>query len=282
VSSVFLFKQNLSAHFSGMTVWVTGASSGIGAALCRALAHNGARVVLSARRQSKLIEVRDSCTNPDLHRIVVMDVASEASIEKGVREVLKSCAQVDVLINNAGISQRSPAIDTQPEVLERLLQVNTLGTISLTQKVLPQMLSLGRGQVVIVSSVLGRIGAPHRSSYAASKHALHGYFESLRSEIEQPGVSISIVCPGYVHTEISLHALTAQGEPFGRNACTPTTYMEPDACALAILRGVAQRKAEFNVGGRETLGIAIFRLLPGLYRWLIRRMKQTHKNLRSV
>ncbi len=144
------------------------------------------------------------------------------------------------------------------------------------------MLSLGRGQVVVVSSVLGRIGVPYRSGYAASKHALHGYFECLRSELEVPGVSISIVCPGYVDTEISLHALTAQGVAHGKSSSCSTSPMNAGKCAVEILRGVARQRAEFNVGGRETLGIAIFRLLPSIYRWLIRRIKSTTGDTHSV
>ena len=211
--------------------------------------------MLSARRESKLAEVRRSCLNPQRHRVVPLDLSDLTSIEAAVHTVLTECAPVDVLVNNAGISQRASAMETDFSVMERILAVNLGGTVALTKCVLPEMIKRRSGQVVVISSVLGRIGAPMRSAYAASKHALHGYFESMRAEIYDQGVRISIVCPGYVATDISFNALTGQGQANGKQSKGHATAMSPARCAHLILRSVSQQKAEVTIGGREVWGV---------------------------
>ena len=179
----------------GQRVWITGASSGIGAALAVACSKAGAQVVLSARRQTELEQVAAQCG--DRADIQLLDVADPESIQAAVDAVQQRHGGVDVLINNAGITQRSTAVQTDMAVYRRLLEVNLFGTIALTSAVLPGMLSRGAGQIVAVASVAGKVGVPLRTGYCAAKHAVVGYCDALRAEVQDQGVGVLVVCPGF-------------------------------------------------------------------------------------
>ena len=197
--------------FDGKMVWLTGASSGIGEAVAYALAARGARLILSARRVEKLQAVQAACARPDRHRILPLDLADPASLAAAVPQALAHGGAIDVLINNGGISQRAQAVETDLAVDRRIMEVNYFGTIALAKAVLPSMLERGAGHIAVVSSLMGKFSTPRRSAYAASKHALHGFFDALRAEVHHAGVRVTLICPGYVRTDISRHALTADG-----------------------------------------------------------------------
>jgi dehydrogenase/reductase SDR family protein 7B len=256
--------------FTGKTVWITGASSGIGAELSRELAKCGAQLILSARRKDILDEVRNSCHNSENHHIVVLDLESQDSIDTAVQLVHEERVSVDILINNAGVSQRSLALHTDDEVLRRLFEVNTLGPIMLTQAVLPKMLKAHGGQIVVVSSVLGRIGMPMRAGYSASKHALHGYFESLRLELFDQNIRFTVVCPGFVNTNISQNALRSNGPSNSLQSTMQESGISASRCAHQIVNAVRRQKVEFLVGGLDTLIVPLFRFFPSLVRRLFR------------
>ena len=196
---------------AGKVVWITGASAGIGAALARAAAARGARLVLSARRPEQLAAVRAACARPGDHLVLPLDLAAPDTFDIAVGEVLAARGAVDVLVHNAGVSQRSLARDTALAVDRRIFEVNYFGAVALTKALLPAMRQQGTSRIVVVSSLVGKIGTPFRSTYAASKHALHGFFDSLRAEEWRHGVGVTLVCPGFIHTDLSIHALIGDG-----------------------------------------------------------------------
>ncbi|HSK38276.1 MAG TPA: SDR family oxidoreductase [Arenibaculum sp.] len=264
------------ADFRDKVVWITGASSGIGAALARAFAARGARLVLSARRMAALEAVRAGCAgDPARIRLVPLDLADHAALPERARDALGQFGRIDILVNNGGISQRSLVKDTALEVDRRLIDVNYLGTVALTKAVLPHFLEQGRGHIVTVTSLVGIFGTPMRSGYSASKHALHGFFDSLRAELADTGIRVSLVCPGFIRTDVSINALTADGSAQGTLDRAQAEGMDPDACAVRILAGIAAGRREILVGGREVMGVHLARWFPGLFARLVSRARVT-------
>ena len=259
----------------GQTAWITGASSGIGEALVRALDARGLRLVLSARREERLQQVRDACSHPERHLVLPLDLEDTDSLQAAARRVLEHFGRLDLLINNAGISQRSLAAETDLAVDRRLLEIDYFGTVALSKAVLPSMLAAGSGRIVVVSSLVGKFGTPLRSSYSAAKHALHGFFESLAAEVWDDGVRVTLVCPGFIRTALPLHALTAGGTPQGTMDRAQLHGMAPDVCAARIVRAIDRGRAEVLVGGKERFAVYVKRFFPGLLRRLIRRVRVT-------
>lgn len=266
-------RQRLGA--GGEVVWITGASSGIGEALVHALDRRGARLVLSSRREDALRRVRDACHHPDRHLVVPLDLADPESLREAARRVLEDCGAVDVMLHNGGLSQRGLAEDTELAVDRRILEVDYLGTVALTKALLPSMLERRRGRFVVVSSLVGKIGTPLRSGYSAAKHALHGFFETLRAEVHDRGVRVTLVCPGFIRTRVSFNALTADGTPQGTMDRAQARGMSAEACAAKIVRAVDRGRDEVLIGGKEVWAVRLARLFPGLFRRLIRRVRVT-------
>jgi dehydrogenase/reductase SDR family member 7B len=256
-------------------VWITGASSGIGEALAGAFARAGARLVLSARREGELERVRRGLPRADEHRVVAFDMADQAAVEAAAREVLAAGERLDVLVLNAGITQRSLARDTGLAVDRRLFEVNFFGPVALAKAVLPALRAQGGGRLVVVSSLVGKIGTPLRSGYAASKHALHGFFESLRAEEHDAGIRVTMAMPGFIRTPLPVTALTGDGSPQGRMDRAQLEGMAPGECAERIVRAVQRGRDEVLVGGKERLVVPLARLAPGLVRRIVRRARVT-------
>ena len=206
-------------------------------------------------------------------QVHIQDVSDASAIEAAAHMVLERFGHVDVLINNAGVTQRSLAKDTILAVDRRIMEVDFFGAVALTKAVLPSMLALHSGRIVVISSVAGRVGTPLRSAYAASKHALHGFFDSLRAEVHAEGLGVTIICPGFIRTEISRHALKGDGSAYAIMDPALAAGMPVERCASRIVAAIRSGKDEVTIGGRETLGIALHRFFPGLFRRLIRRMK---------
>ena len=248
------------------TVWITGASSGIGEALAVAWSREGARVVLSARNAAELERVRAQCEEPSRHVVLPLDVRDAAAIALAAREA----GPVDILVPSAGVSQRSLAAETSLDIDREIMEINYFGTIALTKAVLPSMLARRSGHLVPISSVIGYVGVPLRSAYAASKHALHGFFNTLRAETHKDGIRVTIVCPGYIRTKVSENALTGDGTPHGQLDDTHAKAMLPEEAAPIIVRGVAAGKREVHVGGKEIFAIRAQRHLPRLVDRVVR------------
>jgi dehydrogenase/reductase SDR family member 7B len=256
-------------------VWITGASSGIGAALASAFAAREATLVLSARRKDHLEAVRTACAYPERHRVLPLDLTDTAAIPSAVDSVLREQGRVDILVNNGGITQRSLVKDTCMEVDRRIMETNYFGTVALTKAVLPSMLTRRSGDIVVISSLIGHFSTPLRSAYAASKHALHGFFDALRAEVYADGLHVMLVCPGFIRTDISLHALTANGSPHAAMDASQAAGLAPEKCAAQILAGLDRRKEEIVVGGRETRYLLLHRFFPAFFRRAMRTAKVT-------
>jgi short-subunit dehydrogenase len=181
-----------------------------------------------------------------------------------------------MLINNAGVSQRSLCLDTDMSVYRRLMEVDVLGQIALTQKVLPVMLEQGSGHIVVTSSVAGKVGAAYRTGYCAAKHAVMGFFDALRAEVAQHGIAVSTVTPGFIRTDISVNALQGDGSRFDRVDANIAGGMDVTRCARIILRGLRKRKPEIAVGeGTEMQALWLKRLFPGLLFKVVEKMARS-------
>lgn len=259
--------------FTDKTIWITGATSGIGEALAYAFSEAGARLILSARREEKLHAVKAACAHPERHRVVPLDLAETDTLERIAGQVLEE-GPVDILVNNGGISQRGRAVETELAIDRRIMEVNFFGTVALTKAMLASMLARGDGHIVVISSVAGKLGAPQRSAYSASKHALHGFFDVLRSEVYDAGLRVTIICPGYIRTAISKNALTGDGTPQGTMDQNQEEGMSPEACARRILRAIEQEKAEVYIGGKEVAAIYLKRFFPNLLNRILRKRSE--------
>lgn len=257
-------------------VWVTGASSGIGEALVHALVAEGSHVVLSARRKVELERVAADCGPSASTLVVPMDVTDEASRRAAFETVMGHYGRVDVLVNNAGVSQRGKAVETSADTLRRLMEVDFFGPVELTRLVLPSMMTRKSGHIVVVTSLLGVFGTPWRSGYAAAKHAMHGWSESLRAEVAEQGVMVTVACPGFVRTGISAHALTPDGQPLGASDRDPMKGLAPEACARGIVKAMRRNAVEVYVARpKEKLAGFVKRASPATFARIIRRVRVT-------
>jgi dehydrogenase/reductase SDR family member 7B len=261
--------------FRNALIWITGASSGIGEACAYDFSRRGARCVLSARREEALHAVREKCARPEEHLVVPLDLANPDTLDAAAERVRSKAGVVDLMLHNGGISQRSLARETEDAVVRRLMEVNFFGTVRLNQAVLPGMLARRRGHIAVVTSLVGTFGTPLRSGYAASKHALHGYFDSLRAEVYDDGLRITLICPGFIRTQVSNNALTADGTAQGIMDEAQASGMAPKTCARAIAGAVKAEKDEVYIGGREVVGVYLKRLSPTLFNRMIRRVSVT-------
>lgn len=249
------------------TVWITGASAGIGEALAVRFAQDGARLVLSARRQSELERVAGLCRATGLPAdqvlVLPLDVTDWEALPGAVQTVLDTFGNIDLLINNAGVSQRSLCKDTDMAVYQKLMDVDVMGQIALTKAVLPHMLQRGSGHLAVTASVAGKIGAPLRTGYCAAKHAVMGFFDALRAEVEGQGVQVSTIVPGFIRTDISRNALAGDGAAFGEVDADIAGGMDVTDCAEVVFKGLKVKKREIPVGkGKEMAALWIKRLSP--------------------
>lgn len=257
-------------RFENRVVWITGSSSGIGAALAEAFAGEGATLILSARRRPELERVAARCGGDPF--VLPLDLSRPETFPSLVESVRRRFGGIDVVVHNGGVSQRSLVKDTLLEVDRRLLEVNYLGAVALTKAVLPSMLAARAGHFVVISSVMGKIGTPQRSAYAASKHALHGFFDCLRAEVSDDGLFVTLICPGYIRTDISKNALTGDGSPKNETGRDIAQGHPADRTAAQILDAVSRKKSEVYVGafGKERLALLLERLLPGVLERVVR------------
>lgn len=259
--------------YENKLVWITGASSGIGEALTYAFAQAGARLILSARNRETLERVKAACPYPDRVTVVPLDLAAYETIPDVAGRIEQELGSIDYLINNGGISQRSLVLDTQMVVYRKLMDVNYFGSIALTKAVLPGMLHKGQGHIVTVSSLTGEFSTPLRSGYAAAKHALHGFFKALRLETMNSGVAVSLICPGFIRTQVSVNALTADGSPQNSMDDNQERGMKPEELARRILRDLPKQRRTYYYGGKEILGIYLNRWFPNFFERLLLRSK---------
>lgn len=256
-------------------VWITGASSGIGEALCYQMNQAGAKLIISSRNSEALYQVKSRCLNNqmDVH-VLALDLENAAMLNEKAELALKIYGRLDIIIHSGGVSQRSLALDTPIEVAQKIMNINFWGTVALTQAILPSMIANQSGQIVVISSLVGKFGTKFRSAYSASKHALHGYFDSLRNEVDS-NIKISVICPGFIKTNVTINALTANGSKQNSMDDAQANGMSPNECARQIIKAIVSDKEETNIGGKETYAVLLKRLVPGLFSKILKNAKVT-------
>jgi dehydrogenase/reductase SDR family protein 7B len=259
--------------FANKTVWITGASAGIGACMARMLAEKGAQLILSARNEAALERVRNTCQNPATHLVLPLDLERANALPAIVAQAIQFTGVIDVLFNNGGISQRSLAMDTVLDVDRRIMEVDYFGTIALTKLVLPHMKFRHEGLVASVASVAGKVGSPRRSAYSGAKHALIGFMNCLRPEVAGFGIRVFVVSPGFVNTDISINALTGNGEPNGVMEEATEGGLSVESFCRKTLRAMEKNSSELVVaGGLARFAYHFHRFAPNAYHWLLQRI----------
>ena len=262
--------------FSDKTIWITGASSGIGKALALELSNQNAKIILSSRKKEDLVLVKYQCKNPSEVKIVILDLEDYNNLQSKVDEALAAFGSIDILVNNGGVSQRSFVKDTQITVDKRIMDINYLGTVALSKAILPHFIKNKNGHFVVTTSIVGKIGTPLRSSYAASKHALHGFFDSLRAEHHQDNIAVTLVCPGFVNTDVSKNALTGDGTPQQKMDAATANGIDPKHFAKLMSKAIKNKKEEVYIAGaKEKLGVYAKRFYPKLLSTMIRKLSVT-------
>lgn len=256
-------------------IWITGASSGIGEALVYAYNNTGAKLILSSRNRDELYRVKSACKSPVNIHVLPLDLENTDSLTNKAEDAIRIYGHIDMLINCGGISQRGLALETTLATEQRLMNINFWGTVALSKAVIPNMIQHGGGKVVCISSLVGKFGTRFRSSYAASKHALHGYFDSLRSEVFDKNIQITIVCPGFIKTKVSINALTADGTPQGTMDEGQDNGVLAADCARQIVAAINQNKEEVYIGGKEVKGVWFKRFFPLKFSKYMRTAKVT-------
>ncbi|MEX0721549.1 MAG: SDR family oxidoreductase [Balneolaceae bacterium] len=264
-------------NYKGKTIWITGASSGIGAAFAKAFHEEGANLILSSRRKQALQEVKDNLVGDTASvKILPLDLAEGESLPGKAKEALAAFGSIDVLINNGGISQRATVMESDISTFRRLMEINYFGAIALTKEVLPHMVERNSGHVIVTSSVAGKIGTKYRSGYAASKHAVQGFFNSLRQEMYEHNVAVTLLCPGFIKTDISKNALTGDGTKFGKMGDAHKNAMTAEEMVARVLPKIKAQKEEIYITGlKEGLALWVQRFSPTLLNKILKNQKVT-------
>ncbi len=251
--------------FSSKIVWISGASSGIGEALAYLFNQKGSKIIISSRREKELERVKKNCQQPEKIKILPLDLAKHNELIDKAEQAFRLFGRIDILINNGGISQRALALETQTDVDKKIMDINYFGNMILSKAVLPRMIEQGGGTIVVTTSLLGKFGTPLRSAYAASKHALHGFYDSLRSEVYDKNIQILLLVPGYIKTNVSINALTADGTPQNSMDKGQENGMLPAKFAELVLKAIEKGREELLVGGKETFGVYLKRFFPKFF-----------------
>ncbi len=249
--------------FDNKIIWITGASSGIGEALAYQLAKQNCKLILSSRNKAQLLQVKANCVGNENIQVLPLDLVDFDTMSKHVTEAIKLFGKIDMLINNGGISQRSLVANTNFDVYKKLMDVNYLGPVALSLALLPHFIENQNGHFVTVTSVMGKFSSPYRSGYCGAKHALHGFFDSLRMEHEKDGINVTLVCPGFVNTNIAQSALTGSGATLKKQDQATQNGLEVNYFARKMIKAIKRKKFETYIGKKEVLGVYL-RIFPRL------------------
>jgi short-subunit dehydrogenase len=260
-------------QLAGKVVWITGASSGIGEAMAVLAARRGAKLVLSARRSAELERVRGLCADPAQVAVLPLDLMQFDAVDAAQRAE-SHFGRVDVLVNNAGVSQRSLFKDTELEVYRRIMELDFFAPVALSKALLPGMRARREGHIVMIGSVVSKVGVPLRTGYSAAKHALAGFTEAARAELWRDGVKFTLACPGFVRTEVSKNALSGSGEKHGVIDPGIARGIAAADCAAQVWRAVERDGEEVYIG-RESRVIHLKRLAPRLASFMLKRARVT-------
>lgn len=258
------------------TIWITGASSGIGEACAHAFAREKANLILTATRTDRLAEVQQECIRLGAQcKILPYDLSSLEDIDVLTDKALAAFGPIDIVFLNAGISQRSKTAETDFVVDRKVMDVNFFAPVKITKRLLPKMIENGGGTIAVTSSISGKFGFPLRSAYASSKFALYGFFETVQAEYYDDNIRVVMVCPGRVKTNISFNALEGDGSLHGQMDAGQDKGITAEKAARKIVQAIHRQKPEVLVGGKELLMVFIKRFFPGLSRRIVRKIKAT-------
>ena len=250
--------------FKNKVIWITGASSGIGKALALELSQHDCKLILSSRREATLLDVKNQCIDPKNVEILAFDLADYLTMKPIAEKAISFFGKVDILINNGGISQRSLIIDTDISVDKKLMDVDYLGTVGLSKALLPHFVGNQSGHFVTVTSLMGKFSSPYRSAYCGAKHALHGFFDALRLEHDKDHIKVTMICPGFVNTNIARNALTGDGSLLDQQDTATENGLEVSIFVKRMLKAIKKEKFEAYIGKGETKGIYLKRFFPKL------------------
>jgi short-subunit dehydrogenase len=255
----------------GKVIWITGASSGLGRALSLTLAAQGAKLILSSRNKEALEQLSNECAlETSQRKVLALDLREAAHLKDKALQAWDLFGQIDILVNNAGIGQRALACETALEVDQEIMQVNYFAPVALSKALVPLMAKRGQGLIATIGSLTAHLAVPRRSAYCASKHALHGFFDSLRAEVYKSGVKVSMICPGYINTPFAEHALKGDGS-ISQVVTHRRTAVSMEKAARIITRALRRAPAHVVFGGPERFAYYAERIFPGLYRAALRR-----------
>ena len=263
-----------SSELQNKVVWITGASSGLGKALATECASKGAVLILSARRVEELEKVRLSLANPEQHISITVDITDENQVRHAYEEVLKAKGRIDWLINNAGLSQRALIAETTMQTERAIMEVDYFSQVFLTKTVLPTLLKQQSGRVIFISSVAGLLGVQYRVSFSVAKVAVLMGANSLRAEVADQGVGVSVVFPGFVKTNVSFNALNGEGKPQGHQDEVIENGLDADDFARQTVTALLSDEEFIVVSkAKEKLGVWVSRLSPKTLYKMIRKTK---------
>ncbi len=260
----------METNYKNKVVWITGASSGIGEALAYSLNRKGALLIISGRSIENLEKVKRHCLHPARVEVLPIDLEQPDTLSAKTEQALTLFGRVDFMMHNAGVALRDRVIHTSMDMDRRIMQVNYFAPVAITKALLPSMIKNKSGNIAVVSSISGKFGVPKLSAYSASKHALHGFFESLRSEVHKHNVHVTIITPGFIKTGITVNAYTGQGGNYGKMVNANKNGMSPERCAEKMAKAMLKNKQEAYIGGVDILSIYIKRFFPDLFSVVIR------------
>jgi dehydrogenase/reductase SDR family protein 7B len=259
--------------FKDKVVWITGASSGIGEALAYEFTREGAKTILSSNEQEELDRVKKKCEEMGGESFVVLiDMFDSQALERSVNIAIDRYGKIDVLVNNAGISHRSVVYETDIAFDRKIMEIDFFSYVILSKNILPHMLEREGGQIAVTSSISGLFGFPLRSAYAAAKHAVKGYFETMGIELRDKNIFVTVAFPGRIRTNISLHALNKDGQAQGKMDKSLAAGMPVEKCAKKYMNAIYKKKREVLIGGRELLMVYIYRYCRWLFWRLVKKV----------
>ncbi len=248
----------------GKIVWITGASSGIGEALTYALNNKNCKLIISSRKEDALLRVKNNCSNSENVEILPLDLQDFEHMKSKTETAISFFGKIDLLINNGGISQRSLIVDTDFSVYQKLIDVNYLGTVALSKAILPYFINQKSGHFATITSLMGKFGSPYRSGYCGAKHALHGFFDVLRMEHQKDGIDVTLICPGFISTDVDKNALTEDGTALNKKDEATQNGMPVPVFADKMINAIERKKYEANIGRKEILAVYVKRFFPKL------------------
>lgn len=259
-------------RWKNKTAWVIGASSGIGKETALLLNSYEASVIISSRREEELLMLKKQAKFPDKIFILPLDLFQRESFKEKTKQATDIVKKLDFVFLNGGTSQRGSVTETIFGVHQKLMDLNYFSYVALTQEILPFLLSQNCGHIIVTGSVMGKIGTPHRSAYAASKHALYGFFDCLRAEVTPNNIFVTLLTPGHVNTNISLHTLMPDGAEKGKKSTVHEKGISAAKAAIQILKAVEKKKKEVYIGkkfNQEHLSLFLNRLFPNLLKKIV-------------